>query len=73
MKCIICKQGITHKGASTVTFEQKGTTLVIKDVPADICEICGEACFTAKITDRLLKFATRIVRGGVYEKKERII
>ena len=65
MRCVICKQGVTHKGASTITFEQKETTLVIKDVPSDICENCGETYFAAKITDRLLKVAHKIVRTGV--------
>ena len=42
MTCVICKQGETHPGETTVTLTRGETTVVIKNVPADICEDCGE-------------------------------
>lgn len=42
MKCVICKTGNTHSGKTTVTLQRDQTVVVIKDVPADICEDCGE-------------------------------
>ncbi|WP_428370743.1 YgiT-type zinc finger protein [Methanoregula sp.] len=34
MKCVICKHGETREGATTVTFDRDGMTLVVKAVPA---------------------------------------
>ncbi|MGK5084422.1 type II toxin-antitoxin system MqsA family antitoxin [Bdellovibrionota bacterium FG-1] len=42
MKCVICKHGNTKPGTITATFEREGATIVVKSVPADVCESCGE-------------------------------
>lgn len=42
MKCVICKTGETHPGKTTVTLQRGRTVVVIRDVPAEICEDCGE-------------------------------
>lgn len=42
MKCSICKQGETFPGQTTVTLTRGGTTVIIKDVPAEVCCVCGE-------------------------------
>ena len=36
MKCVICKQGETLPGVTTVTLERNGLTLVVKSVPARV-------------------------------------
>ncbi|TAN63549.1 type II toxin-antitoxin system MqsA family antitoxin [bacterium] len=65
MKCVICKHGETRSGKSTVTLERKSTTLVIKDVPAQVCVNCGEEYVAEEITLRLLKAAEEAVKAGV--------
>jgi YgiT-type zinc finger domain-containing protein len=42
MKCVICKTGHTYPGKTTVTLQRGQTVVVIRDVPAEICEDCGE-------------------------------
>ena len=42
MKCLACKHGVLKAGYTTVTVERDGTTIVIYNVLADVCEICGE-------------------------------
>lgn len=42
MKCVICKTGDTHPGTTTVTLQRGRSVVVIRDVPALICEDCGE-------------------------------
>ena len=42
MKCVICKTGETLAGNTTVTLQRGPTVVVIRDVPAEICEDCGE-------------------------------
>jgi YgiT-type zinc finger domain-containing protein len=65
MKCVICKQGETANGLTTVTLERGRTTVVIKDVPAEICENCGEYYLSEEVTDRVQKLAEQAVRQGV--------
>lgn len=42
MKCSICKTGVTHPGNTTVTLQRGVSVVIIRDVPAEICEDCGE-------------------------------
>ena len=65
MKCVICKKGTTRPGTSTVTLERDKATLVVRLVPARICENCGEAYMDEKTTSRLLKTAEEAARAGV--------
>ena len=65
MKCVICKQGETQPGKTTVTLEREGITLVFKDVPARVCPNCGEAYVDEKVSAGLLKTAEDAARAGV--------
>ena len=65
MKCVICKQGATKNGTTTVTLERDETTLVMRLVPARVCENCGEAYVDDKTTSNLLNTAEQIAKAGV--------
>ena len=65
MKCVICKHGETHPGLTTVTLERGSTTLVVKSIPAQICENCGEAYVEDTLAARLLQDAEEAARAGV--------
>jgi YgiT-type zinc finger domain-containing protein len=65
MKCVICKHGETRPGRATVAFTRDGTTLVVKEVPADICANCGEEYVEEGATARLLRTAEEVARAGV--------
>ncbi len=65
MKCMICKHGETKKGTATVTLEKGGSTIVFKEVPAHICDNCGEKYIDDSVTKELLKKAREIVENGV--------
>lgn len=54
MKCPICKQGETALGTATVTLERGRLTLVVKDVPAEVCQNCGEEYVDENATAQLL-------------------
>lgn len=64
MKCVICKQGQTHNGMTTVTLTRGQTTVVIKDVPAEICENCAEYYLSEEVTERVHALAERAVQHG---------
>jgi len=65
MKCMICKHGETKKGTTTVTLEKDGSTIVFKEVPAHICDNCGEKYIDESVTKELLNKAREIVKNGV--------
>lgn len=64
MKCVICKHGETTEGTTTITLERGTSTIVFKDVPANICDNCGEKYINNKITKDLLKKANELIKNG---------
>jgi len=65
MKCVVCKLGETREGKTTVTLEREGAALVVRKVPAQVCENCGEAYVDAAVTRSLLEAAREALRPGV--------
>lgn len=65
MKCPLCQQGELHPGTSDETLNHEGMTLVVRGVPADICDTCGEAYFDEAVTQRLLDLAREAAAAGV--------
>jgi len=65
MKCVICKHGETHRGKTTVTLERDGLTLVFRNVPAEVCENCGEAYVDEATARELLRRAEEAAEAGV--------
>lgn len=64
MKCLICKHGDTVPGKTTLTLERGGLTLVVKDVPAQVCENCGEAYIPETETAHILAEAEQMAQSG---------
>lgn len=64
MKCMICKQGDTQNGLAVVTLQRDERTLVIKGVPAEICENCGEYYLSQEIANRLYQQAEESLQHG---------
>jgi len=65
MKCVICKNGTTAAGKTTVVLERNGTTLVFKDVPAEVCQNCGEEYVSSTVSRELLGRADLSAQKGV--------
>ena len=65
MRCPLCRQGELLRGTSDETVSFEGTTLVVKDVPADICDTCKEPYFDQHVTQRLLDLAHEAAAAGV--------
>jgi len=65
LKCVVCRQGETRKGTATITLERDAMSLVFKQVPAEVCEVCGEEYVAEQTTARLLAAAEEAARAGV--------
>jgi YgiT-type zinc finger domain-containing protein len=65
MKCAICRNGYTVEGHITVVLERGPSTLVFKNVPAKVCENCGEEYLSEETNRKLLKKAKEAAERGV--------
>ena len=64
MKCVLCKQGDTRHGKTTVTLQRDETTVILKGVPADVCANCGEYYLSDEVTSIVLDRAEQAARDG---------
>ncbi|MBI4229891.1 MAG: type II toxin-antitoxin system MqsA family antitoxin [Planctomycetes bacterium] len=65
MICLICKSGETAPGNATVTLERGKATVIFKEVPADVCNNCGEHYLEEAVTGELLVRAEKAASSGV--------
>lgn len=64
MSCVLCKHGETRPGLVTVTLQRGETTVVLKQVPADVCENCGEYYLSSDIAGQVMERAEAAVASG---------
>jgi len=64
MKCVICKHGQTQPGIVTITLQRDESIVILKAVPAEICENCGEYYLSELVTGRILQRAEAAVERG---------
>jgi YgiT-type zinc finger domain-containing protein len=68
MNCIICRHGQAAPGCVTVSLQRNGCTVVFKEVPADVCDNCGEHYLSEGVTEDLLRCSeTAAARGTEVE------
>jgi YgiT-type zinc finger domain-containing protein len=65
MRCMICKVGETRLGRTTVTLQRGSSTVIIRDMPAEVCANCGEYYLSDEMTAELLDRAEAAVMRGV--------
>ncbi len=64
MNCLDCKHGIPEKGKVTVSFDKNNCTIVIKEVPAMVCPVCGAYYLDEAITEKVLEIERTAVKSG---------
>jgi YgiT-type zinc finger domain-containing protein len=65
MVCPVCKNGESSRGNTTLVFERGTSTIVIRKVPADVCDNCGEAFLSEDISREVMKMAGESVSKGI--------
>jgi YgiT-type zinc finger domain-containing protein len=63
--CVVCKHGETRPGHVTVTLQRGDTTVILKQVPAEVCENCGEYYLSDEVTGQVMSKAEAAVKSGV--------
>jgi YgiT-type zinc finger domain-containing protein len=64
MKCVLCKNGETHAGSVTTTLTRGETVVVVRAVPAEVCENCGDYYLSSEVSRHILEIAEEAVRHG---------
>ena len=73
MKCVFCKNGKTRSRRVTVERHNRAgePIAVIRNFPAEVCQVCGEEYYAAKDwkkADRILtKSPVRVARVPIYD------
>lgn len=63
MQCLICLHCETRLGTATVPLERDGMTIIFCEVPALVCENCGESFHDEAVTAALLEQAEQAAAG----------
>lgn len=64
MRCVICKHGDTQPGLVTITLQREDCLVILKKVPAEVCENCGEYYLRDTVTEQVLQRAETAVNNG---------
>ena len=64
MNCVICKNGETRSSHVTVTLQRGECTVIIKEVPADVCRNCGEHYVSEEISAELQRRVEKAAGTG---------
>jgi YgiT-type zinc finger domain-containing protein len=61
MKCFICRGGEPRPGFATVALTRDESVFVLKGVPADVCQDCGEYYLSDEMTGIVLDRAEQAI------------
>lgn len=64
MRCVICQHGQTQPGIVTVTLQRDECIVILKLVPAEVCDNCGEYYLSDTVTEQVLQRAEIAVNNG---------
>jgi YgiT-type zinc finger domain-containing protein len=64
MNCVVCRNGDTRPGKVTITLQRGESTIILKNVPADVCENCGEYYLSEAIGEQVMARAEAAVQSG---------
>ncbi len=65
MNCMTCEHGALKRGIGTFEVDHAGTKLVVKQVPALVCDNCGDEYFEGTIAAELLLQAEQAAMAGI--------
>jgi len=57
MNCLICKHGVYKPGSVTVKLERGEAIILIRNVKAEVCDICGNYMLDQATTRTVLELA----------------
>lgn len=71
MKCLVCKHNRFRKGTTVLPIERGNAILLITDIPARVCENCGETYLDEDIAREVQDLANETLSGEISYAKAR--
>jgi len=69
--CVFCRVGERWPGVTSITLTRDESAVVIRRVPADICDNCGHSYFDSTVVDVLEQIhETAIAAGAKYAVRD---
>ena len=65
MKCLVCKHNHFKKGTTVLPIERGNAILLITDIPARVCENCGETYLDEEIAQDVQDLANETLSDEV--------
>jgi len=62
--CVFCRVGERRPGMTSITLTRDETAVVIRRVPAEICDSCGHAYFDSTVVDVLEHIHEAAIAAG---------
>jgi len=78
MKCVFCGGRVKFERV-TFSYENNEEVVLVRNVPAEVCQRCGEKTYSPEITDELLKFAKsrfkplKIISVPIFDYDEKVL
>ena len=71
MKCLVCKHDSFKKGTTVLPIERGNAILLITDIPARVCENCGETYLDEVTAQDVQDLANETLNGEISYTKAR--
>lgn len=71
MKCLVCKHNRFKNGTTVLPIERGNAILLITDIPARVCENCGETYIEEETAQDVQDLAEETLSGAVSYTKTR--
>lgn len=71
MTCLVCKHNRFRKGTTILPIERGAAILLITDIPARVCENCGETYLEEETAQGVQDLANETLDGEVSYAKAR--
>ena len=63
--CVVCKHGHLAPGTTSITLERGKTLLVLRHLPALLCDACGESYLAGDVSARALALLDAAEAAGI--------
>jgi YgiT-type zinc finger domain-containing protein len=67
-QCFFCRTGRMEECETTVTLEHGEHIVRIEQVPARVCDSCGESLIRGDVVDRVFKLADEMEESGTSDR-----
>lgn len=68
MTCPICNHGRTVHGVKTLVFQKDRFTIIVKDVPVEICTHCDESFLYEDVSNKVIELTRNGEANGTAVK-----